>query len=316
MPKPRPQAPDSTPQTPAPRISLEQWLAFVAVVEKGSYAAAAAQLHKTQSAITYLINRLEAQLDVSVFEIKGRKAQLTPVGDMLLEQARTLLRDAGAIEKSARLSTAGWEPEIRLAIEILFPSEIVIQALQAFAQDSPDTRIEAYETVLSGTAEALLARRVDMAITPQIPTGFLGDALLKLKLIAVAHPDHPLHQLKRKISQRDLRAHRHLLVRDSGMNRDRHASSAETQRRWIFGSFAASIEAARCGAGFAWYPAPLIDEDLQTGALKPLPLQEGASQEVELYLIVADPATAGPGVKRLALALRTAAAQYRTTRAY
>lgn len=288
----------------SPRISLEQWQAFVAVVEWGSYAAAAAGLHKTQSAITYLVKKLEEQLGVHVFEIRGRKASLTPVGDMLLERARVLLRDAGLIEQSARASSAGWEPEIRLAVEILFPQAHLIQALSDFAAASPDTRIEVYETVLSGTAEALLKREVDLAITPQIPTGFLGDPILKLRLRAVAHPDHPLHRLGRPLTQEDLRPHRHLLVRDSGLNRDRHASSAETQQRWVFGSFSASIEAARAGAGFAWYPESLIATDLQSGQLAALPLTAGGQQDVELYLIVADAVSAGPGVQRLAQALR------------
>jgi DNA-binding transcriptional LysR family regulator len=54
------------------------------------------------------------------------------------------------------------------------------------------------------------------------------------------------------------------------------------------------------GYGFAWLPEEHIREELRTGILKPLPLREGQKREVPLYLILANPDFAGPGVRRLA----------------
>src|ERR1700689_4923329 len=115
-----------------------------------------------------------------------------------LNQWRSLLavlEEAGALETAAASLAAGWEPELRLAVEIVFPTWLLLECLGRFANERPDTRIELYETVLSGTEEALLERRVDFAIGSTVPAGFAGDRLMPLRFIAAAHPDHPLHPL-------------------------------------------------------------------------------------------------------------------------
>jgi DNA-binding transcriptional LysR family regulator len=66
-----------------PRITLEQWRSLLAVVDAGGYAQAAAALHKSQSAVTYSVQRMETLLGVKVFEVVGRKAHLTPTGQVL-----------------------------------------------------------------------------------------------------------------------------------------------------------------------------------------------------------------------------------------
>src|SRR3989442_12771055 len=68
---------------PEPRVPLDQWRALVAVVEKGGYAKAAAALHKSQSSVSYGVQQLESQLGVKAFKIAGRKAALTPTGELL-----------------------------------------------------------------------------------------------------------------------------------------------------------------------------------------------------------------------------------------
>jgi len=283
-----------------PHISLEQWRALIAVVDSGSYARAAETLHKTQSAVTYAVQKIESMLNVKAFEIQGRKATLTSTGQLLYRRAQTLLDEASALERAARTLSAGWEAEIRLAVEILFPMWLLMHCLNRFGTESPHTHIELVESVLGGTPEALLQGEVDLAISPQIPPGFLGEPLIRLRLIAAAHPDHPLHQLKRKLTMQDLRAHRHLVVRDSGAKRSRKAVSVEARERWTVSHMATSIQAARLGYGFAWFPEQKIREDLSNGTLKPLPMREGLERFVDLYLIFADRDYAGPGVLRLA----------------
>ena len=96
----------------APRITLEQWQALVTVVDAGSYARAAEQLHKTQSTLTYAVQKIESLLDVKAFDIRGRKAVLTPTGHLLYRRARVLLDEASGVENAARRISAGWEAEI------------------------------------------------------------------------------------------------------------------------------------------------------------------------------------------------------------
>src|SRR5438067_8506934 len=139
-----------------PRITLEQWQALVAVVDAGGYAQAAERLHKSQSSVTYLVQKLESLLDVKAFEIQGRKAVLTPSGQLLYRRARVLLDEAASLEKAAKSASVGWEAEIRIAAEMIFPAWVLLQCFDQLNAESPHTRIEYYETVIAGTNEALL----------------------------------------------------------------------------------------------------------------------------------------------------------------
>jgi DNA-binding transcriptional LysR family regulator len=287
-----------------PHVTLEQWRTLVAVVDAGGYAQAAERMHKSQSALTYAVQKLQSQLGVEAFTIQGRKAVLTPTGHLLYRRAQALLDEAASAEKAAKALSAGWEAEIWIAVEILFPTWLLLRCLDRFGTESPHTRIEVVESVLGGTGEALLQGQADLAISPRIPPGFLGDPLLRFRAIPVAHPDHPLHRLHRKLTLRDLRAYRHLVVRDSGSQRDTRALSLEVEQRWTVGTMSTSILAARLGYGFAWFPEDLIRSELDAGTLKPLPLSEGVERFGELYLILADRDAAGPGTLRLAEIIR------------
>jgi len=287
----------------SPRISLEQWQALVAVVDAGGYAQAAAKLHKSQSSVTYLVQKLQSLLGVQAFEIRGRKAALTPAGDLLYRRARVLLEEASGLEKAAQSASAGWEAEIRIAAEIIFPAWLLLKAFDRLNGESPHTRIELIESVLAGTNEALLDGRADLAITGQIPQGFGGEPLLVMRMLLCAHPGHPLHKLRRPLTPRDLRAHRQIVVRESDTKRATQVWS-DTAQRWTVSHVATSIFAAAMGFGFGWFPEERIRAELHAGTLKPLELREGSERFAQLYLVFADRENAGPGTLRLAAIIR------------
>ncbi|PTR10798.1 DNA-binding transcriptional LysR family regulator [Nitrosospira sp. Nsp5] len=288
----------------APHITLEQWRSLIAVVDAGGYAQAAETLFKSQSAVTYAVQKIESLLGVKAFEIQGRKAILTPTGQMLYRRALALVDEANDLERAAHTLSAGWEVVIHIAAEILFPSSLLLACLERFGQESPRTRVELIESVIGGTSDALLKGEVDLAILPQLPPGFLGNLLMRIRLLAVAHADHPLHHHGRELTYRDLRAYRHLVVRDSGAKRDQRAVTVEVDQRWTVGQVATSIQAVCMGYGFAWLPEEHIREELRTGMLRPLPLREGGTREVPLYLVLANPDFAGPGARRLVEIIR------------
>lgn len=286
-----------------PRITLEQWKALVSVVESGGYAQAAERLHKSQSTLSYAIQKLERLLGVKVFEIEGRKAKLTDSGHILYTRGRALVEDAAQLERAAAALAGGWEAEIRLAVEIIFPTWLLLECLAAFGAERPQTRIELYETVLGGNTEALTQGLADLAIGPTIPQGFTGDALMHVRGVLAAAPSHPLHQLGRPITAADLKPHRHLVIRDTGSQRVR-ATNVVANQRWVVSHKATSIRAAVMGLGFAWFPEDAIREELASGQLKLLPMREGSERYATLYLIYADRDALGPGVQRLAAIIR------------
>jgi DNA-binding transcriptional LysR family regulator len=291
-----------------PRITLDQWNVLVSVVESGGYAKAAERLHKSQSTLTYAIKKLESLLGVKVFELKGRKAVLTPTGTLLYRRAKTLLENTARLEQAAGELAKGWEPEIRIAADILFPTWLLLQCFGEFCAEHPDTHLELYETVLGGTEEALAARRVEFAIGTSVPQGFAGDILMPVRTVCMAAPSHPLHQLGRAPTLEDLRGHRHIVIRDSGEQRVRSAGWLNELRLTVSNK-ATAIHAVATGMGYAWFPEDSVRGELERGALQPLPLREGAQKAGTIYLVFADREAAGPGTLRLAEIIRQGVAR-------
>jgi len=291
-----------------PKITLDQWAALVAVVEAGGYAAASRRLHRTQSTVTYTIQKLEDLLGLKVFEIRGRKAVLTAAGEVLYRRGKSLVESAAQLERAAGEIARGWEPEIRLAVDTIFPTWLVLECLAEFGAEHPDIRIELNETVLGGSDEALTDGSADFVIGSFVPGGFIGDPLMQVRFVCAAAPSHPLHALGRPLTVDDLRPHRHLVMRDSGARRSRSAGWLN-EHRWTVSNKATSIRAACMGLGFAWYAEESIREELDSGALKRLPLVEGSERYVTLYLVYADRDTAGPGVRQLTEIIRRRVAE-------
>jgi DNA-binding transcriptional LysR family regulator len=117
---------------------------------------------------------MEKLLSVKLFEIRGRKAVLTPTGELLYRRGKALVDEAARLERAAGELAQGWEPEVRLAVEILFPTWLLLECLARFGAERPETRIELIESVLGGTDEALAAQKVELAIGPTVPPGFVG----------------------------------------------------------------------------------------------------------------------------------------------
>ena len=291
----------------APRITLEQWRALQAVVEAGGYAQAAETLHKTQSTITYAVQKIESLLDVKLFEIQGRKAVITEAGQVLYRRARLLLDDAAALEQGAAAMAADWQPEIRIAVEVLFPTWMLLECLEEFGRERPETRIEVFETVLAGTGEMLAERRVDLAIGSS-HAGIVGALLMPVHFVPVAHRDHPLHRLGRAPTERDLRRHRRIFLRETGAQRSTEiAGSAEL--RWTVSHKATSIRALAMGLGYAWVPEETVRDELVSGVLKRLPLKGGDMRVANIYLAHADPEFPGRDETRLGEIIRARAAR-------
>jgi DNA-binding transcriptional LysR family regulator len=283
-----------------PRSTLEQWQVLQAIVECGGYAQAAEALHRSQSSISYMVAKLQEQLGVELLELDGRRARLTRTGEVLLSKARELLGDAHQLEKLAGSLSEGWEPQVRIAVDSLFPVELLVQVLRDFEPWAKHTRVNLEETVLSGSEDALLEQRADIAIVSNIPAGFLGDHLMDVEFIAVAHPCHPLHMLGRELELDDLTRELHIVVRDSGTLNPRQLGWLNSNQRWSVTNPGTRLEMLCSGLGFGWLPQHRIRKLLEEGALKPLPLRVGQRRKLSLSLVVADPEVAGPATCRMA----------------
>jgi DNA-binding transcriptional LysR family regulator len=281
------------------KVTLEQWRTLIAVVDAGGYAKAAELLDKSQSTVSYAITQLEQSLNIKVFQIQGRKAVPSPAGEFLYRKAKELLEQADRLEKAAVLSQQV-ESQIQVAADLIIPPVKILQCLAIFSQTYPQTRVEIYESVLSGTEDALLQRQVDLAIGGRVPIGFMGEKLMTVTMRGVSSPDHPLQHLGRNIDHHDLKQHRQIIVRDSGQYRRHSEGWQEAEQRWTVSHIKTSLDAIRLGLGYAWLPDAYTQEDIAAGTLKYLPVNTGSIREVPTYLTFADKELAGPATRYLA----------------
>jgi DNA-binding transcriptional LysR family regulator len=296
-----------------PKITLDQWRAFHAVVEYGGFAQAAAALSRSQSSVSYNVKQLQIQLNCQLLEIDGRKAKLTDTGHHLLLRAEHLLQQAQDLETFAASLTQGWESEIRLVVDTMFPSGLLMSCLKRFSESCPNIRVQLDEVVLSGARDALEQHQADLVIGGQIPDGRLEDVLLELEFCAVAHPGHPLHALDRPITENDLCQHTQVIIRDSGTRSRIDVGWQSTANRWSVGSIEKAINSLVAGLGFGWLPEHRIQPLLDSGQLKPLNLASGKQYTAFLYLLFANKQNPGPGTKRLADIIQQAANAHQGT---
>lgn len=293
-----------------PRVSLDQWRALQAVVEQGGYAQAAAYLHRSQSSVSYAIGRLEAQLGTAVLVINGRKAELTETGRILFARARKLIEDAGNLEQLATDLSSGQEAEIRLVVDAAFPFEILMQTLRRFSNHCPHTRIQLEQMILSGVDERIAAGLADLAISSQLPADMLGDEIITIEFIAVAHPQHPLHQLDSALTLDDLTNELQIIISDSGIKHKQDRGWLGASQQWAVSSLESSLQLISNGMGYGWLPRHMIHNELQHGTLKELPLREGKSYTISLYLVYGNPQHIGPATQQLADILKQCIASF------
>lgn len=276
-----------------PRTSLEHWAVLAAVVDAGSYARAAAALHRSQPAVSYAVTRLQEALGVELLALEGRKAVLTSVGETLLKRARSVLGDVEALERLAKNLKQGWEAELRLVVDFAFPRERLLAILGELKQLCPQTHIQLTAAVLSGAEDAIVDGSADVVLTTRVPPGFLGDWLMEVPFTAVAQKDHPLFALGRPLTTQDLAKHTQAVVHDTGRN-PRNEGWLGSPLRWTVPGMDSALAVVRAGFAYAWLPEHLIVASTEEGALLPLPLATGGTRKVPIYAVLVHPGNAGP----------------------
>jgi DNA-binding transcriptional LysR family regulator len=287
----------------AAKTTLDQWTVLAAVVDEGGFAQAAEVLHRSQSAVSYTVGRLQDALGVPLLQLEGRKSVLTAHGKTLLARARPLLHDLETLELLARSLKQGWEPELRLVVDAAYPRSRLLETIAELQKTCPSTQIGLTDAVLSGAEDAITEGLADVVITSRVPPGVLGDRLLDVEFIAVARPDHALFALGRELTADDLVRQVQAVVRDSGAQR-RDDGWLGAEQRFTVTSLEASLATLRAGLAYAWLPSHMLADALRDGSLKRLPLSAGGSRIVSLYIVVVRPELVGPAGRAAVEAFR------------
>ncbi len=145
-------------------LTLDQMDVFLAVVEAGSFSAAARALHRAQSAVSYAIARIEEELEVTLFDRSGRTPVLTPAGQALVGDVRAVRARVDDLVGRARVFSSGVEPRLAVAIDVFFPARALRMALQEFDARYPEVELVLYSSVMSETRALVLDGSCQVAV--------------------------------------------------------------------------------------------------------------------------------------------------------
>ena len=259
---------------PGPPLSLDSLLLVDAVARRGGFAAAAEELGRAPSAVTYAARRLEEDLDVLLFDRRGYRARLTPAGEELLREGRQLLAAAEDLRRRVQRVARGWERELRIAVDSVLPFDRLLSLLGAFCAEAP-TQLRFSHEVLGGTWDALASGRADLAIGataggPQAAAGagYRTRRLGELQFVFALAPGHPLAAATAPLSAAQMRAHRQIVVGDTSQRlAPRAAGLLGAADTITVPSMADKIAAQAAGLGVGYVPLHLIRGHLARGEL-------------------------------------------------
>ena len=270
------------------RISLESLQVLDAIDRRGSFAAAAAELHRVPSAITYTIQQLEADLDVLIFDRRGHRAQLTPAGHELLNEGRQLLQAAVDLETRIRQIAKGWETELRIGVDTIIGAARIYPLITQFYAEHgaiAGTRIKLTEEVLAGNWDALISERADLVIgvNGDAPSGggIATQALRSVSFVFVAAPDHPICAAPQPLTETIIHRYRAVSVADSSRNLPpRTVGLLSGQDVLTVPSMRDKIAAHIAGLGVGYLPTHLAAAEIARGRLRTLELSSPLPEAV------------------------------------
>ena len=268
--------------------TLDAWEILQTVVQLGGFAPAAEKLNRSQSTISYAIGRLQEQLGVRLFEIQGRKAQLTELGRVLLADAEPHLAGFHQLEQRARSMASGGASEVRLSVDSIFPDDRLFAALASFSSRFPHVKPKLRQgTFLSADAEFSL-HDAQLCVTGLMSRELFVKPILVIGMIAVARRDHPLLSIRRRPSRSDLMRHTLVTIESAASGSLKQQPRLPAQRVLPVGTIESAIAAVRSGFCFGWLPKYRIQPELDAGDFVALPLPAGKTRDVRLNLVCKD----------------------------
>lgn len=282
------------------RPDLDAVNALDAVVRHGGFAGAAAALNRVQSAVSYQVEKLEAQLGVALLDRTGYRVRLTPEGETLLAEGRRLLGQADRMASMARQFAGGWEPRLTMILDGILPLETTLRALRTLAEEKVPTRIQLKVEYLSGVQLRFEKDSADIMVVkdyegrPDLEAHPLGE----VECVLCVSRRHPLADCPR-VRLRDLHEHVELSVQDSsGRGDDEHMFGGD--RVFYLDGFIAKKQALRMGLGFGWMPRYLINRELHAGTLMEVRYAGGSRYRFTPLLVHRVTAPLGRTGRRLA----------------
>lgn len=253
-------------------LTLEALRVMDAIDRRGSFAAAADELGRVPSALSYTMQKLEEELDVVLFDRSGHRTKFTNVGRMLLERGRVLLEAADKLTTDAEALARGWETQLTIVTEALVPSDALFPLVTKLA-DKANTQMSIMTEVLAGAWERLEQGRADIVIAPDMhfraSTEINTRKLYSIISVYVASPDHPIHDEPEPLSEVTRVKYRGIAVADTARERPvLTVQLLDKQQRLTVSTMDDKRRALLAGLGVATMPYNMVEQDIAEGRLR------------------------------------------------
>ena len=273
-------------------LTLDQFLVFLTIAKEGSFAAAARRLNRSQSAITYTIQKLEEQSGVALFDRAIYRPVLTEAGRALLPRAKQILDDVDAYRRLLSDITKGLETSLTLAIDAYAPSDVLLPVLEAFVRSFPSVELRVRVEPFATATTMLRERLADLGLLieyTRLPEEVARSSLGRVELVPVAAPTHPLAGISGPCDERRLRGHTQLVLSAGEDVMRGYDDFAQSLSRWHVNNLETIRELILAGIGWGCLPRSKISRDLERGALVELRLErwDGGDQITEFSLVLA-----------------------------
>ncbi len=252
-------------------ITLEALHILDAIDRRGSFAAAANELDRAPSSLSYQIQKLEQDLDIIIFDRSGHKAHFTEAGKLILERGRAILQASQKLVNDATLLANGWELDITVAFDGIIPIANFFPMVDALSNVS-STRIRLQEEILAGSWESLNTGRSDLLVCPALdtlPQDVKAEKIGKLSMVWVAAADHYVHKRSGEFDDAAREKYRVIAIADTA--REQPALSInvmQKQPRLTVTNFSAKVEALLSGLGIGTLPTQVAQPLVESGQLK------------------------------------------------
>lgn len=255
-------------------LSLDQLRTLAVVVEEGSFSSAARRLNRSQSAITYAIQKLESVVGAPLFDRGGYRPELTEAGRALLPRARRIIETTADFEQQAKALRQGIEAEVCLVVDACYPTLPVFRTLATFGVTFPSVQVRLYIESMGAALRAVLDGTVDLGFVIDAGGDYevlAGTSSGAIELWPVVVSSHPLavrqREQKRPLLDEELRDHLQLVLTDqSELTKGRDFGVVGT-RTWRIGDLGAKHAMLLAGLGWGSMPLHMVEADLLAGRL-------------------------------------------------
>jgi DNA-binding transcriptional LysR family regulator len=279
-------------------VSLDQLRTFIAAADEGSFSAAGRRLRRAQSVVSQTLANLEGQLRVKLFDRSGHLPVLTDQGRALLADARAVAGDVDLLKARAKSLAGGLEPELSLAVDVMFPDAPFTSSVAAFQREFPATLLR-FDMESSAVIEPVLDGRCAIGIVGSwalAPPQLTHEPLLTISAHTVVAARHPLATHSGRIPLTTLAEHIQITHIDLSDISGGYEPRLKIPRVWRLSHLGAKLAFLRAGFGFGAMPRHAIEADLASGALVEITPEDAPSggRLIEMWAVYRTDCPPGP----------------------